>query len=497
MNRKFLKFSLAAIIALATSYQAAKADDPPPRGPQGQEDAKHRIWRVNNNSGIDADFTTLTAALRELNDPNGRIQAGDTIHLEGSVTPYGKANTATDVDSIRRRVVLIGPGFFLSDNPETQHNKESAKIRTIHIAPTAGGTVIAGLEQVAPAAWVNYQTGFLSGHTWLPTLYQTVSTNNHNWAWDNNWTTWGNNAAAFKLRIEADSVTVSHCKLFYVDLFNRNRELTNITITKCLFSPGMIAAAAGTHMVRNLIISNNFFRNDYHFTTYSHTHAWTFLFAYLVINLRHTGPAFNPNVGNWNVAGDANWRWCNDNAWFTYTAVVPIIQNNTFYHAFNIAAKGANLFNNLFFPSYSTLATHAMAKFGLPQDPARPHNARNNIIFSGVHWGAQSVNLGYSGNYGGMLAANGNFYVSTPGAAGWFQAPATDRLDNSFQLSTQSPARDGGDAARQRGMFGGLSPYKLSGLFTIPAVWEISIPAYPSGEVPSTGFEVRVQVRSH
>jgi hypothetical protein len=94
---------------------------------------------------------------------------------------------------------------------------------------------------------------------------------------------------------------------------------------------------------------------------------------------------------------------------------------------------------------------------------------------------------------------DGNNIYSNVTETSWFASSTTlPALDKSFILGATSPARDGGgDETKQRGMFGGLSPYSLSGLYTIPAVWEISIPAYPSGEVPSTGFEVRVKVKSH
>ena len=47
-----------------------------------------KIWRVNNNPGIVADFTTAQAA----ND-NGGVNLGDTIHLEPSATSYGTLTT--------------------------------------------------------------------------------------------------------------------------------------------------------------------------------------------------------------------------------------------------------------------------------------------------------------------------------------------------------------------------------------------------------------------
>ena len=477
MKEIFLKISLIAAVALTATVQTANA----------------RIWRVNNNPGKSADFTNLTDALRSLNGSAlNSVQAGDTIHLEGSVTAYGKDNG--EADTIARKVVLIGPGYLLSANPQTQHFQESAKIRTIYIAPTAEETVIAGVEQVAPSSTF-YTTGTYS----LLSLYRNFSTYSSASNPLLN-VSWGNDAGAYKLRIEADFVIVSHCKLFYVDLHNVNKELTNITITKCFFNPGMVATA-GDKPVKNLIISNNFFRNDYLTTTNtgntSYQRNYGNHFCYVTIDLRHWQLTTVNSLEPWHTLTPENWiKVYNEN--FTYPAVNPIIQNNTFFHAFSIETKGASLYNNIFFPR-----TNNPERYGLPQDASNPHIARNNIIFNGIAWNTNiTAGIDYSNNYGGMLNDGNNSY-NVSAEASWFVAStnaAQQGVDNSFQLGNASPARDQTDlnnATKQRGMYGGLSPYKLSGLYTIPAVWEISIPAYPSGEVPSTGFEVRVQVKSH
>ncbi|HUR10478.1 MAG TPA: hypothetical protein VM012_03875, partial [Flavitalea sp.] len=43
-----------------------------------------KIWRLNNNAGVAADFTTLQSAHNSASVGNG-----DTLHLEGSPTSYG------------------------------------------------------------------------------------------------------------------------------------------------------------------------------------------------------------------------------------------------------------------------------------------------------------------------------------------------------------------------------------------------------------------------
>jgi len=73
-----------------------------------------KLHRVNNNPDFDADFTSLQAAVTA-------AAANDTIYLEGSATQYAGA-------TIDKPLTIVGPGFFLSENPETQAINTSATI---------------------------------------------------------------------------------------------------------------------------------------------------------------------------------------------------------------------------------------------------------------------------------------------------------------------------------------------------------------------------------
>jgi hypothetical protein len=64
------------------------------------------LKRVNNNPGADPDYATLQAA-------NDAASNGDTIYVEGSPTDYDGAD-------ISKKLVIIGPGYFLTDNDSTQ-----------------------------------------------------------------------------------------------------------------------------------------------------------------------------------------------------------------------------------------------------------------------------------------------------------------------------------------------------------------------------------------
>jgi hypothetical protein len=86
------------------------------------------IWTVNNQPSFNADFTSLQAALDS-------ASAGDIIMLHGSSTSYGTVY-------IRKRLVIIGPGYFLGQNdaPNTQANPQTASIGTLYFQSNAAGT---------------------------------------------------------------------------------------------------------------------------------------------------------------------------------------------------------------------------------------------------------------------------------------------------------------------------------------------------------------------
>ena len=90
-----------------------------------------KIWRINNNNGIQADFTTLQAA------HNGAA-SGDTLHVEGSASSYGGL-TCT------KKLIIIGTGYFLDENPNTQAIALPSTVGNIILNVGSEGTQIIGL----------------------------------------------------------------------------------------------------------------------------------------------------------------------------------------------------------------------------------------------------------------------------------------------------------------------------------------------------------------
>jgi hypothetical protein len=91
-----------------------------------------KIWRVNNNPGIVANFTTLQGA-------HDGAASGDTIHLEGSPNNYGSL-------TCNKKLFIVGPGFYLGENPGTQALQQSAQVGGFTLNAGSAGTVISGLD---------------------------------------------------------------------------------------------------------------------------------------------------------------------------------------------------------------------------------------------------------------------------------------------------------------------------------------------------------------
>ncbi len=102
-----------------------------------------KIWRLNNNGNnqipaITSDFPSSTT-LQQAHD-NVSVANGDTLHVEQSPTTYGNC-------IFSKRLVLIGAGYFLNSNPNTQvNNSWGATVGnlTFYTAASAG-TQIYGL----------------------------------------------------------------------------------------------------------------------------------------------------------------------------------------------------------------------------------------------------------------------------------------------------------------------------------------------------------------
>lgn len=120
--------------------------------------AEAKVWRVNNNGGASADFTSINAALL-----NASVQDGDTLHMEASANSYNDA-------TIDKRLVIIGPGYFLDPTNTTypantglQYKTQNAWLRNIHIVAGGAGTKFTG---------ISFLSGTLSGAVWTNITFE-------------------------------------------------------------------------------------------------------------------------------------------------------------------------------------------------------------------------------------------------------------------------------------------------------------------------------------
>lgn len=95
------------------------------------------VWRVNNNPNYIQGCSHCFSSLQAANDTS-IVMAGDTVHLEASVIPY----SAT---TINKQITILGPGYFLNQNPGFQKNVYSASVLRIIFSTGSDNSLISGI----------------------------------------------------------------------------------------------------------------------------------------------------------------------------------------------------------------------------------------------------------------------------------------------------------------------------------------------------------------
>lgn len=96
--------------------------------------ANAKILRVSNVSGSSAPYASIEAA-------HDAASAGDTIMVDGSSTRY--TSTSTGNIDLTKKVVVIGPGYWLTQNGIIEEGGSSAVVGRFTVK--AEGTVIKGM----------------------------------------------------------------------------------------------------------------------------------------------------------------------------------------------------------------------------------------------------------------------------------------------------------------------------------------------------------------
>jgi hypothetical protein len=121
-----------------------------------------KVWRVNNTPGVDADFTTYKQA-------HDGASEGDTLLFEGSPTQYGKTEYGSE-DTLSKKLVIIGSGYFLDQNDTTNDNVNAAKMGNLYIDSMAAGSSIYSMEFgdiTVDADSIMFSRNYVRGHVTL------------------------------------------------------------------------------------------------------------------------------------------------------------------------------------------------------------------------------------------------------------------------------------------------------------------------------------------
>ena len=108
--------------------------------------AQATVLRVSNVTNSGAPYTTIPAAI-------DAAVNGDTIMVDGSPVAYNEQTGTTGSLNINVRVVLMGPGYLLTQNGVQSNGDLAAEIsRAIKISEGGAGTIIQGLNLSSASA---------------------------------------------------------------------------------------------------------------------------------------------------------------------------------------------------------------------------------------------------------------------------------------------------------------------------------------------------------
>jgi hypothetical protein len=326
-----------------------------------------KTWRVNNMPNTDPDFSGLQAA-------HDGATNGDTILLEGSPNPYSGLICT-------KRLVIIGPGYFLWENPSAPSSHWAEIDGDIRFAQSFSNDPSSGSAG-------SILIGIVMGRT-----YQEIS-------------------------IETEDVVIARCYLYGIEV-NGGRSTT--------------LPATGAQIIQNYF----------------------------------AGGDIDPNIYN-------------------SDAIVNIqILNNIFVSGFDLPSNSSgSIRNNLFIGS----SFNVQLFVGEIRNNILTTSSEQNVAVSVVGAADQlSHNVSTKGQFG---IENNNLVIGT---GDLFVGPTGNSTDGQWQLKPNSPASGNGSDGTDRGPFGGINPYRLSGLGAVPAITFMEVQPVGSDE---TKLQVKIKAVS-
>jgi hypothetical protein len=339
-----------------------------------------KVIRVDNNEGASADYVKLQDAINN-------AEEGDSIYIVGSPNIYDRNDRGTAIEiRLNKQVTLIGPGYFLGENEQTQVKNQTAKVYRINIGEGADGAVLTGLDiNINSNSYVNINAERFDG--------------------------------------SRGSEGPSNIKLF-----RNSMELIYVV------------------NARNTLITQNYFGSQ-NYPIYLYANASSSVITNNIIITSNTISIY----GRDNVE-----------------LVNTVISNNTLSHRI-YTVNGATIQNNIFISGGFYDSDN--------------NNVKNNLFTTTQDAVVEERSTGNSFSNNIFSAVQANIFV-VPDPS----------VDNQYQLASDSPATGQGIEGENLGAFGGLSPYKLSGLPAIPSIYDLTTSGVGS---PAAGMPVQVKVKSH
>lgn len=325
-----------------------------------------KIWRVNNNTGVNADYTTLQ-------DAHNGATAGDTLYLESSPTNYGGL-TAT------KKITVIGTGFFLDQNLNLQAFILTSKVGQMFLNAGSAGSVIEGLTFGPSALYVS--------------VNDVVIRRNYFGSINGSFADWNNGSINLGYQAAPNNVIISQ----------------NFA---CTISNGQ--ASTGILILNNFIAMSGY-------------------------------------------AGEATVSGCLD----LNLNTIAIVKNNIFRRG-TVTAYNSNFSNNIMYAG-------AMSGSG---------NLLSNNLANGTQFGTADGNQA-------NVSMSSVFELAGSFDAYWKLKASSPAIGAGYGSTTQDPVN--------AGMFGGSTPYVLSGLPAIPSIYFFANQPVGSNSDP---IDVQIKVRSN
>jgi hypothetical protein len=358
--------------------------------------AQATVHRVNNLPGVDANYTTMTAAI-------SGAAIDDTLLVEGSYISYG-------VVTLNKRLTVIGTGYFITSNDTTQAYPSSSRFDRLVVSGAGAGSTITGIHventstntTVNPVAMVDITAAdvsiircyFWQAASIASSVYSGVA-----------------------LRITANNVIVTQSFIY------QSRVVTSGSTTYNTYAIRIEGSPNG------IVISNNIIKHGNKGTAYD---------------------VFTQRALNMTTSSSAN------------------IVNNVF-------SGRMDVYNSVF-QNNIQISGSATASNSFNQSGSFPNVVANNI--------GNSTQFGTSnGNQSNVTMTN--VFTYTPG---------NENTDNHYRLKAGSPAIAAGISGEDCGAFGGQGAYRLSGIPSIPAIFQATIPA--TGNT-GDGLNFTIKAKAH